>query len=118
MADHFVSGTPQTRSTIKRSVDSTFGQVMLNMSMAIKGLKRQQMAIPAFATIFTSLMLGVPTPAFAATAAVVTPVAQSAMTKLLKNVFCAGCAAVFTVSFIHPIDVVKTRIQVASNNGE
>jgi solute carrier family 25 protein 14/30 len=39
------------------------------------------------------------------------------MTKLLKNVFCAGCAAVLTVTFIHPIDVVKTRIQVESNKG-
>lgn len=77
------------------------------------------MAIPAFASIFATLMLGVPTPAFAATAAAIAPAAaNSAMTKLLKNVFCAGAAAVFTVTFIHPIDVVKTRIQVASNNGE
>jgi len=29
---------------------------------------------------------------------------------LLKNVACAGGAAVITVSFIHPIDVVKTRL--------
>jgi len=92
---------------------------MLNMSVAIKGLKKQQMAIPAFASIFATLMLGVPTPAFAATAAAIAPAAaNSAMTKLLKNVFCAGAAAVFTVTFIHPIDVVKTRIQVASSNGE
>lgn len=77
------------------------------------------MAIPAFASIFATLMLGVPTPAFAATAAAIAPAAaNSAMTKLLKNVFCAGAAAVFTVTFIHPIDVVKTRIQVASNKGE
>lgn len=27
-----------------------------------------------------------------------------------KNIFCAGGAAVITVSFIHPIDVVKTRL--------
>jgi|TARA_B110000305_G_C19345216_1_gene591281 hypothetical protein len=29
---------------------------------------------------------------------------------LLKNVGAAGGAAVITVSFIHPIDVVKTRL--------
>ena len=56
-------------------------------------------------------------PAFAASkaavAAVAAPVVQSGMTKLLKGVFCAGLAAVFTVTFIHPIDVVKTRMQVA-----
>lgn len=56
-----------------------------------------------------------PMPAFAASkvAAVAPVVAQSGMTKLLKNVFCAGAAAVFTVTFIHPIDVVKTRMQIA-----
>jgi len=27
-----------------------------------------------------------------------------------KNIACAGGAAVITVSFIHPIDVVKTRL--------
>jgi len=61
----------------------------------------------------TSMM---PFPAFAAAkAAEVAPViVQSGMTKLLKNVFCAGAAAVFTVSFIHPIDVVKTRMQIAA----
>merc|ERR1711907_617767 len=37
--------------------------------------------------------------------------------KLLKNVFCAGGAAVITVSFIHPIDVVKTRLQIAGEAG-
>merc|ERR1711865_646996 len=58
------------------------------------------------------MMLGVPTPAFAAVAAIAPAASQSAMTKLLKNVFCAGAAAVFTVTFIHPIDVVKTRIQI------
>merc|ERR1712070_530216 len=59
--------------------------------------------------------MGMPFPAFAASkaAAVAPVVAQTGMTKLLKNVFCAGAAAVFTVTFIHPIDVVKTRIQVA-----
>jgi hypothetical protein len=29
---------------------------------------------------------------------------------LIKNVSLAGTAAVITVSFIHPIDVVKTRL--------
>ena len=28
----------------------------------------------------------------------------------LKNIVCAGGAAVITVSFIHPVDVVKTRL--------
>ena len=31
---------------------------------------------------------------------------------MLKEIACAGSAAVTTVSFIHPIDVVKTRLQV------
>ena len=29
---------------------------------------------------------------------------------LIDNIVCAGGAAVITVSFIHPIDVVKTRL--------
>ena len=37
--------------------------------------------------------------------------------KLLKNVACAGGSAVITVSFIHPIDVVKTRLQIAGEAG-
>jgi len=61
--------------------------------------------------------MGLPMPAFAAAkalpAAAAVAVVDSGMTKLLKNVFCAGAAAVFTVTFIHPIDVVKTRMQVA-----
>ena len=36
---------------------------------------------------------------------------------LLDNVVCAGGAAVMTVSFIHPIDVVKTRLQIAGEAG-
>ena len=36
---------------------------------------------------------------------------------LIKNVACAGGAAVITVSFIHPIDVVKTRLQIAGEAG-
>ena len=76
------------------------------------------MAIPAFATFFMAMSLGCPTAAFAAAATAVAPAASSGyMTKLLKKVFCAGCAAVFTVVFVHPIDVVKTRIQVESSKG-
>lgn len=37
--------------------------------------------------------------------------------KLLTNVGCAGGSAVITVSFIHPIDVVKTRLQIAGEAG-
>jgi len=80
------------------------------MSFAMKNVQKKDLAIPAFASIFMTMMLGVPTPAFAAVAAIAPAASQSAMTKLLKNVFCAGAAAVFTVTFIHPIDVVKTRI--------
>ena len=36
---------------------------------------------------------------------------------LFKNIFCAGGAAVITVNFIHPIDVVKTRLQIAGEAG-
>lgn len=34
---------------------------------------------------------------------------------LIKNVGAAGCSAVITVTGIHPIDVVKTRLQVSGN---
>jgi hypothetical protein len=34
---------------------------------------------------------------------------------LIKNVGAAGCSAVITVTCIHPIDVVKTRLQVSGN---
>jgi hypothetical protein len=37
------------------------------------------------------------------------------MENLLKSVAGAGTAAVITVSFIHPIDVVKTRLQVSGD---
>lgn len=36
---------------------------------------------------------------------------------VLKNVGCAGGAAVITVTFIHPIDVIKTRLQVSGEAG-
>ncbi len=34
-----------------------------------------------------------------------------------KNIAGAGGAAVITVSFIHPIDVVKTRLQISGEAG-
>jgi len=46
------------------------------------------------------------------------PMATSATPGLLTQVGMAGGAAVFTVSFIHPIDVVKTRIQISSEYGK
>jgi hypothetical protein len=39
------------------------------------------------------------------------------MADLLKQVGCAGGAAVITVTFIHPIDVLKTRLQVSGEAG-
>ncbi|CAJ1953326.1 unnamed protein product [Cylindrotheca closterium] len=46
------------------------------------------------------------------------PMATSAAPGLLTQVGMAGGAAVITVSFIHPIDVVKTRIQISSEYGK
>lgn len=46
------------------------------------------------------------------------PIATSATPGLLTQVGMAGGAAVVTVSFIHPIDVVKTRIQISSEYGK
>ena len=43
--------------------------------------------------------------------------ASAAPPSLLKQVGGAGSAAVITVSFIHPIDVVKTRLQISGTNG-
>jgi len=40
------------------------------------------------------------------------------MEELLKSVFGAGTAAVTTVTFVHPIDVVKTRLQISGGGGE
>jgi hypothetical protein len=37
--------------------------------------------------------------------------------KFFKNIFCAGGAAVITVNFVHPVDVVKTRLQIAGEAG-
>eukprot|EP01082_Thalassiosira_pseudonana_P003725 g2833.t1 g2833 contig12:885068-885550(-) len=39
--------------------------------------------------------------------------AAAAAPGLMQQIGMAGSAAVITVSFIHPIDVVKTRIQVS-----
>lgn len=36
---------------------------------------------------------------------------------MLKSVGAAGSAAVITVTGIHPIDVVKTRLQVSGDGG-
>eukprot|EP00522_Entomoneis_paludosa_P015832 CAMPEP_0172455844 /NCGR_PEP_ID=MMETSP1065-20121228/12741_1 /TAXON_ID=265537 /ORGANISM="Amphiprora paludosa, Strain CCMP125" /LENGTH=59 /DNA_ID=CAMNT_0013208343 /DNA_START=14 /DNA_END=190 /DNA_ORIENTATION=- len=49
-----------------------------------------------------------------------TPLATSAAAppSLLTQVGMAGGAAVITVTFIHPIDVVKTRIQVSTEYGK
>eukprot|EP00555_Chaetoceros_dichaeta_P004300 CAMPEP_0198263672 /NCGR_PEP_ID=MMETSP1447-20131203/13275_1 /TAXON_ID=420782 /ORGANISM="Chaetoceros dichaeta, Strain CCMP1751" /LENGTH=301 /DNA_ID=CAMNT_0043952373 /DNA_START=73 /DNA_END=978 /DNA_ORIENTATION=- len=44
--------------------------------------------------------------------------AAAAPPPLLQQLGMAGCAAVITVTFIHPIDVVKTRIQVSSEYGK
>ena len=35
----------------------------------------------------------------------------------LQNVFCAGSAAVCTVTVVHPIDTIKTRLQVSGTAG-
>ncbi|KAG7352716.1 mitochondrial carrier protein [Nitzschia inconspicua] len=43
--------------------------------------------------------------------------AAAAPPSLLTQVGMAGTAAVITVSFIHPIDVVKTRIQISTEYG-
>lgn len=37
--------------------------------------------------------------------------------QMLTNIACAGGAAVITVTFIHPIDTVKTRLQIAGEAG-
>jgi hypothetical protein len=54
-------------------------------------------------------------PAFAAEAAKVSATtaslaAQSNSAKLFKNMFCAGAASVFTITWAHPVDMVKIRL--------
>lgn len=44
--------------------------------------------------------------------------AAAAPPSLLTQVGMAGTAAVITVSFIHPIDVIKTRIQISTEYGK
>jgi len=36
---------------------------------------------------------------------------------VLESLFCAGSAAVVTVTFIHPVDLLKTRMQISGVNG-
>jgi hypothetical protein len=35
---------------------------------------------------------------------------KGALRNAMENIGCAGGAAVITVSFIHPVDVIKTRL--------
>ena len=106
------------QSALAKANEGMFGQLLSNFYHAFGGLDTKAMKGPGFAMVFAALCFVIPTPAFAATAvkmtaAGATVAAQSNMTRLLKSVMCAGCAAVITVTFIHPIDVVKTRMQVA-----
>lgn len=120
ISNHFAGDiAPSTQqSVLTKANKRMFGQLVLNFYNSFGSVDTKTVRGPAFGMIFAALCFLVPTPAFAATAAKVTVagatvVAQSNMAKLLKSVFLAGCAAVITVSFIHPIDVVKTRMQVA-----
>lgn len=36
---------------------------------------------------------------------------------LMKNMWCGGTAAVIVVNFIHPIDLIKTRLQISGEVG-
>jgi hypothetical protein len=115
MENHFEGS--QTRkegeSLVRNSVMNTYGHVSNFMYKYFQNIRQQKALanIPVFMAMFAMTTM-TPFPAFAATkaAALAPVVVDSGMTKLLKNVFCAGAAAVFTVSFIHPIDVVKTRM--------
>jgi hypothetical protein len=119
MDNHFESNATRNEgeSLVKNSVNSTYGTILNFFNNYFANVKANKAAaLPAFMVSFAMLNMGLPMPAFAASKALATAapaVATSAYTKLLKNVFCAGAAAVFTVTFIHPIDVVKTRMQVA-----
>ena len=120
ISNHFEGDvTPSTQhSAMTKANSRMFGQLLTNFYNVFGSVGTQKIKGPGFALVFAALCFIIPTPAFAATAAKVTVAgasvaAQSNMTKLLKSVLCAGMAAVITVSFIHPIDVVKTRMQVA-----
>lgn len=113
MDNHFEGSATRKEgeSLVQNSVNSTYGKVHNFMYNYFNTFNAKKSQIPVFMAMFMFASM-TPFPAFAATkaAAVAPVVAQSGMTKLLKNVFCAGAAAVFTVTFIHPIDVVKTRM--------
>ena len=36
---------------------------------------------------------------------------------MLQSIAMAGAAAVITVNFVHPVDTVKTRLQIAGEKG-
>lgn len=120
ITNHFegdVTKTQQTSITTGAATRS-YGTLLSNFFHSFMNVDGKLKAGPGFAMVFAALCFVVPTPAFAATAAKTVAAgasvaATSNMTKLLKSVACAGLAAVITVSFIHPIDVTKTRMQVA-----
>ena len=37
--------------------------------------------------------------------------AMSGSTKLFLDIFCGGAASVIAVNFVHPIDIIKIRLQ-------
>lgn len=82
-------------------------------------MNAQRKVIPYYVAAFVGCTMCFSMPAFAATATATATAATKnvAMMNLLKNVLTAGIAAVLTVTIVHPVDVVKTRIQVASNAG-
>ena len=45
------------------------------------------------------------------------PEEKKGAARFFQNIAAAGGAAVFTVTFIHPIDVIKTRLQIAGEAG-
>ena len=42
---------------------------------------------------------------------------KTSLSYMLKNMVCACSAAIITVCFTHPIDVVKTRMQIMGEAG-
>jgi len=116
--NHFESAATRKEgeTLVQNSVNNTYGIIQNFFYNHFKNLNSNKaVALPAFMVSFAMLSMGLPMPAFAAAKALpaaAVAASSTGMTRLLKNVFCAGAAAVFTVTFIHPIDVVKTRIQV------